>query len=96
MRSGGGSFGSVSLHVGEDWWTHVSIYPDHPPIFDIDAGSTSVTVSIAGRVITQAAVEFARELASKAARYAAEMERLYATQNPAGNGSDIPGSGEAA
>ena len=88
MRSGGGSFTHFSTHVGEDWQTHLATYPDHPPILDIDAGSVSVGFSIAGRMVTAAAVEFARELASQAARYAAEMERLHAWQNQAEGTSD--------
>jgi hypothetical protein len=98
MRSGGGSFAHISVHLDEDWRTHLSTYPDHPPILDIDAGSTLVGFSIAGRVVTQAAVEFARELAAQAARYAAEMERLHAWQTETGgNGSGSPaGNGEAA
>ena len=98
MRSGGGSFASLSMHIAEDWWTHLSTYPDHPPILDVDAGSTSVGFCIAGRVITPAAVEFARELADKAARFAAEVERLYAWQNEtSSNPQDGPaGNGEAA
>jgi hypothetical protein len=93
MRSGGGSFGSLSVHLGEDWWTHLSVYPDHPPILGIDAGSTSVTFSFAGQAVTQAAVEFGRELASQAVRFAAELERLHARQSASDGGAP---SGEAA
>ena len=95
MRSGGGSFGSLSMHLGEDWWTHLSVYDDYPPILDIDAGSTSVTFSIAGRAVTQAAVEFGRELASHAARFASELERLHARQ-PTSTGDGGSPDGEAA
>ena len=49
MRSGGGSFGHVGMHVGEDWWTFLSTYDDHSPILDVAAGSTTVTLSIADR-----------------------------------------------
>ena len=31
MRSGGGSFGRISLHVGADWWTFLSTYDDAQP-----------------------------------------------------------------
>ena len=78
MRSGGGSFARIGLHVGADWWTFLSAYPDHTPILDISCGSTTVSLSIADRKTGTAAVEFARELASKAARFAAEVERLHA------------------
>ena len=85
MRSGGGSFGRIGLYVGEDWWTHLSTYDIHTPIFSIDVGSTSVAISIGGREITTAAVEFGRELASQAARFAAELERLHTQQHPCGD-----------
>ena len=26
MRSGGGSFGQIGLHVGADWWTFLNTY----------------------------------------------------------------------
>ena len=96
MSSGGSSFSRVSLHMGENWHTFLSTYPDHPPILDISAGSTAVAFSIAGRAVTDAAVEFARELAEQAARYAAEMERLHAWQHDTGTGQHGgAGDGEA-
>ena len=77
MRSGGGSMAQIGLHVGEDWWTFLSTYDDHSPILDISAGSTTVTVCFDGSRASASAVEFARELASKAAGFAAEVERLH-------------------
>jgi hypothetical protein len=94
MRSGGGSFGSLGVHVGQDGWTHLSTYEDFPPILDVDAGSTSVTITVAGREVSQDTVEFGRELAANTARFAAELERLYAVQHPGDDGA--PASGEAA
>jgi hypothetical protein len=97
MRSGGGSFGSVGLHVGADWWTFLNTYDDHSPILDIAAGSTTVTVSIADRKVDDSALEFARELASQAAQFAAEVERLHAQYSQdTGTGETGAGSGEAA
>ncbi len=98
MRSGGGSFSSTGVHVGEDGWTHLSTYEDHAPILSVDAGSTSVTFYIEGHKVTAAAVKFARDLADRAARFAAEMERMHARRQPGGNGSNEGGSpaGEAA
>ena len=77
MKSGGGSFGHVSVQVGGDWWTHLSTYEDYSPILDIEAGSTSVSVCIADGNFDQPAVQFARELAEQAAKFAAEVERLH-------------------
>ena len=39
MRSGGGSFARINLHVGADWWTFLSTYDEHSPILDIAAGA---------------------------------------------------------
>jgi len=81
VRSGGGSMAHVGVYIGEDWWTFLSTYEDHTPILDISCGSTTVSVSIADRRTGAAAVEFARELAAKAARFAAEVERLHAQEH---------------
>jgi hypothetical protein len=59
MRSGGGSFGRIGLHVGADWWTFLNTYDDHSPILDVAAGSTTVTVSIADGKIEDSALAFA-------------------------------------
>ena len=97
MRSGGGSFGQISLHVGQDWWTFLNTYDDHSPILDIAAGSTTVTFSIADRKADDCALEFARELASQAAQFAAEVERLHARHGQdSAAGEPGAGSGEAA
>jgi len=97
MRSGGGSFAQISLHVGQDWWTFLNTYDDHSPIPDVAAGSTTVTFSIADRKASDSALEFARELASQAAQFAAEVERLHAQHSQdSGTGETGAGSGEAA
>jgi hypothetical protein len=97
VRSGGGSFGRINLHVGQDWHTFLSTYDEHSPILDIAAGSTSVTFSIADRKADDCALEFARELASRAAQFAAEVERLHAQHGQdSGTGEVGAGSGEAA
>ena len=75
--------------MGEDWWTFLSTYDDHSPILDIAAGSTTVTVCFDGRRLSASAVEFARELADKAAKFAAEAERLHARDH--GDGRGLPG-----
>ena len=94
-----GSLTSIGVYVGEDWWTHLSTYHDHTPILDISAGSAMVALSLASQEVNAPAVEFARELASQAAKFAAEVERLHA-RHPGGNaeatGSTEAGAGEAA
>jgi hypothetical protein len=100
MRSSGGSMAHVGLHVGQDWSTWLSTYPDHSPILTIDVGSTSTAISITGNKADRAAVEFARELARQAAGFAAEVERMHAREE--GRGEDQcredcgAGDGEAA
>jgi hypothetical protein len=77
VKSSGGLSGRVGLYVGEDWWTWLSTYEDHTPILDVSCGSTTVSLSVADRKVGIPAVEFARELADKAARFAGEVERLH-------------------
>ena len=97
MRSGGGSYGRIGMYVGEDWWTFLNTYDDHSPILDVAAGSTTVTVSIADRKASDSSLEFARELASQAAQFAAEVERLHAQHGQdSAAGEAGAGSGEAA
>ena len=81
MKSGGGSSAHVGMYVGEDWWTFLSTYEDHTPILDVTCGSATVSLSLADRKTGAAAVEFARDLAGKAARFAAEVERLHAREH---------------
>ena len=82
MKSGGGSSGHIGMYVGEDWWMHLSTYDDHTPILDIYMpGRSRCRISVADRKTGAAALEFARELASKAAFYAAEVERLHAREH---------------
>ncbi len=100
MKSGGGSLSHIGVYVGEDWYTNLSTYEDHTPILDISAGSVLVALGIAGRQVNTAAVEFARELANQAAKFAADVERLHAWQ-PGGTGEATgneagAGAGEAA
>ena len=96
MKSSGGSSGHVGMYVGQDWWTFLSTYEDHTPILDLSCGSMTVAIAIADRQVTGPALEFARELAAQAAKFAAEVERLHARHpGPGGEASDC-GAGEAA
>jgi len=58
----------------------------------------TVSLSIADQKVGQSAVEFARELADKAAKFAAEVERLNARDDAACEVCEggRPGNGEAA
>lgn len=83
MSSDGGSFGSLGLHVGPDSWTWCHAYPDHGPILDISAASTTVMVQLASGPVGPEAVKFARDLLRGAERFAAEVERLHTEQRQA-------------
>ncbi len=73
----------VSVHVGSDWRVRCMPVTGQPPLLDIDAGETEVSVGLAGQEIRASAVEFAAELAREAERFAAEVQRMYAAQQPA-------------
>ena len=95
--SGRESFGSVSVHAGEGAHVGCSLYEETTPILSVYAGRMIVDISIADRTVMPAhAVTFARELARRAARFAAECERLHAAQQaqpPAETA--VPGEDEA-
>jgi hypothetical protein len=88
------SFGSVGLYVGPDWAVRCSTYPDQAPILGVDGGRMTVTISADRRWVSADAVQFARELASQAARFAAECERLHAAQHTqeTGQRDAVPGA----
>ena len=86
MKSSGGSQVHIGMHVGEDWYTYLCTYDDHPPILDISIGSAMIALSITDRQVSTPAVEFARDLARQAAKFAAEVERMHGCQ-PDGNAS---------
>jgi hypothetical protein len=82
VTSDGGSFASMSVHIGTDWRVDCHTYDGHTPILSVDAGPVAVCYSIDARQATKAAVEFARALARDAQLFAAEVERLHAAQLP--------------
>src|ERR1017187_6004445 len=82
MSSDGGSFGSTGLYVGTDWQGRCSTYPHSTPILSIDAGRTTLSVSITPmKRMGEEAVAFAREFARQATLFAADCERLHAEQH---------------
>ncbi len=99
MKSDGGSLSHIGVYAGQDWSTYLCTYDDHPPILNISAGSVMVALSVADRQVSASAVEFARELASQAAKFAAEVEHQHARQldgTAQVTGSSAAGPGEAA
>ena len=92
--SGQESFGSVNLHAGHGTHVDCYTYPQTTPILTVRAGRMSVNISIADRTVIPAhAVTFARELASQAAAFAAECERLHTAQAEAD--AEVTSEGEA-
>lgn len=96
MRSGGGSMARIGLHVGQDWSTFLSTYDDHGPILDITAGSITVSFCFDGSQVTASAVEFARELADRAAGFAADAQRIHDLDHGQAREDSGAGDGEAA
>ena len=83
MSGANGSYSRVSVGVGSDWRVRCLTVTGHSPVLDIDAGETEIAFSLAGQEIRASAVEFAAELAREAARFAAEVERMYVGQQAA-------------
>jgi hypothetical protein len=77
MSSEGKSITSLGVYVSADTWVTCHRYPEQTPILVIDAGTTSLSISVKGRDATESAVKFARELAQQAQAFAAEVERLH-------------------
>ena len=83
--SEGGSFSHLSYHVGADWHVRCNTYADTTPILSVDGGPSALAITTRGRVADDSAVEFARELAREAQKFADEMERMHAAQLDGGD-----------
>jgi hypothetical protein len=71
-------------------------YPGHAPILTIQDGPADVTITNPGQgEVTQEDVAFGRLLAEAVNRYAAELERLAATDHAAAD-ADTDSAGKAA
>lgn len=75
-----GSQVSTAVHVDGDWRVDCYEYPARMPILTIYAGSGRLTLSLADGEASGSSAEFARELAVKVAKFAAEAERIRAEQ----------------
>ena len=67
-------------------------YPDAAPILTITDGPADITITNPGQgEVTEDDVRFGRVLAEAVTRYAAELEKLAATDCTAAVGADEPG-----
>jgi len=87
-----GSFSRISVHAGSDWQVRCITSVSQPPLLDVDAGETNVSISVADLEIRASAVEFAAELARETARFAAEVERRYADRQTAARDGHATGT----
>jgi hypothetical protein len=83
-----GSQVSTAVYVDADWRVDCYEYPARMPILTIYAGLSTVTLSVKDGEASGSSAEFARELAAKVARFAAEAGRIHAEQEArAANGT---------
>lgn len=84
MSGEGKSITSLGVYASADTWVTCHRYPEQTPILVIDAGTTSLSISVKGRDASESAVEFARSLALHAQEFAADVERLHAERTAPG------------
>jgi hypothetical protein len=73
-------------------YIHCSTYDDASPILTITDGPADITITNPGQgEVTEDDVRFGRQLADAVTRYAAELEKLAATNRAASAGADEPG-----
>ena len=77
-------------------YIHCCIYDDAAPILTIQDGAADITITNPGRgEVTEDDVRFGRLLAEAVTRYAAELDRIAATNSAAAADTDEP-AGQAA
>ena len=85
------------VRLTDSTWIRCCTYDDHGPILTINDGPAEITITNPGRgEVTGDDVQFGRLLAEAAARYAAELERLAATNHTAAAAGDDETAGRAA
>jgi hypothetical protein len=79
MTGGRESHGSVWAHLSGGTVATCATYHDEAPILTLVTGQMSLNLTVPGRgSVTAAEAGFARDLADRAATFAAECERLAA------------------
>ena len=70
-------------------YMHCSVYDDAAPILTIQDGPADITITNPGSgEVTEDDVRFGRALAEAVTRYAAELEKIAATNHVAAAGAD--------
>ena len=98
VRFGADGAATVQSYVRLTASTHIQCctYEDAAPILSIQDGAADITITNPGKgEVTEDDVRFGRLLAEAVTRYAAELERLAATNPATAAGADDP-AGRAA
>jgi hypothetical protein len=83
------------VRLTDSTYIHCCTYPDAPPILTIQDGPAEITITNPGRgEVTEDDVRFGRLLAEAVTRYAAELEKLAATDQA--GAADPDSAGQAA
>jgi hypothetical protein len=84
------------VRLTDSTYIHCCTYDDTAPILTIQDGAADITITNPGRgEVTEDDVRFGRQLAEAVTRYAAELDRLAAT-NPAATADPDESAGRAA
>jgi hypothetical protein len=80
------------VRLTDSTWIRCCTYPDEAPILTISDGAADITITSPGRgEVTEDDVRFGRQLADAVAQYAAELERLAATDRTTAADPDCAG-----
>ncbi|MBL7487618.1 hypothetical protein I6A60_13650 [Frankia sp. AgB1.9] len=62
---------------------HLNVYPERSPILTLTTGDVSVTIAMSNTDLDATAMQFVRELADAAARFAEDCTRFALNADPA-------------
>jgi hypothetical protein len=91
-----GADGQATVHsyvrLTASTYIHCCTYDDAAPILTIQDGAADITITNPGQgEVTEEDVAFGRQLAQAATRYAAELDKLAATNHTPAAGPDSAG-----
>ncbi|MEV4159139.1 hypothetical protein [Nonomuraea dietziae] len=82
MARRGGSWQRTALHVDGKGQASCGIYPGRTPVLALGTGNSVVSICLHADKVTVESVEFARDLATAAQLWAAEIERQWQAMAP--------------